>query len=592
MSRQLKISKSELKVPNIVDDIEKGNIVLPDFQRDFVWKTTDTAKLLESMLNGYYINTILTLPVAIGSRGPPFPIRYVEGVSTPPNLPFDIQMILDGQQRLTSIYYALVAPEISLSNTVYPQIFCLSFQKAVEGELDEDSVHWRRADWESSQRLVQNDYKLQLEEDLIPFTIFKDLDSFRNWRRGIETFSTTSELVTISDINAFEDHTETFRNYSIPVIQMAADTPEDKVVQTFERINTQGLDLDVFDILTARLWIKNIKLRELWEVSLHHYQHMKNYSTEFSESGLRTIMLKTLALYRDGECKEKNLRELSHEHFEADWDTTSQIVSRAIERSISSAVGGFGVTVKFGFPYTSLLPTLANLLYLAEQTSSYPRRDALEKIQTWYWISIFSRRYSSSSDSMLLRDLREVKTWMIKSSNTLPDAIQRAPQTIPAEVELDRITRGGLYTGVMCLLILNQIRDFNTFEGVSLHDIDDHHIFPKAKLKEGINGEKIEDRIRQDTILNRTIIEKGNNRFKIKDNLPGTYIRDMIDEHDEGELGVRELLKAHFINEQAFEALLENEYQVFCDTRKEMIQEEISRRTGIQIDWSKQSEFY
>ena len=66
----------------------------------------------------------------------------------------------------------------------------------------------------------------------------------------------------------------------------------------------------------------------------------------------------------------------------------------------------------------------------------------------------------------------------------------------------------------------------------------------------------------------------------------------MINENEEGESGVIEVLKAHFINEKAFQALLENDYREFCEARKETMQEEISKRTGIQIKWSKQSEYY
>ena len=76
MPTQLEISLAHKNVQNLIEEANQKSLVLPDFQRDFVWPTRQVGKLLESLLNGYYINTLLTLPV---TRGPnnevPFPAR-------------------------------------------------------------------------------------------------------------------------------------------------------------------------------------------------------------------------------------------------------------------------------------------------------------------------------------------------------------------------------------------------------------------------------------------------------------------------------------------------------------------------------------
>lgn len=608
MPTQLNIGLSHIGVQDLIASIDEGSVVLPDFQRDFVWPTSQVGKLLESLLSGYYINTLLTLPVAKGTEsGPPFPPRRVEGAPEPENKQMNMQMVLDGQQRITSIYYALKAPDVALDNTKYPQIFCLRFSKVVEGEPDEDAIKWRRADWGTSQKLLDNDFEVQMEKDLVPFTIFQSNDAFKDWRRGMEDYARETDQISKEQIDAFEDNTEVFQNYQIPIIQLAGDTPDSKVVRTFERINTQGLELGVFDILTARLWTENIRLRDLWDDTLHDYSRIEAYS-EGKERRTKELILKTLALSRGDECKDRNLRELDPQGFDSDWETTVGMIDRALEKAQSAEPGGLGVTPKFGFPYTAMLPTLTNLISIAEDDSTYPTHDRLEKVHRWYWLSVFSKRYSGSSDTKLYKDINEMANWIRSDDeeeqesdnldpsagqpddpDEVPEAIAKGPQVIPVELDLDSLYRGGLYSGIMSLLTLNGARDFGTFEAISLHKVDDHHIFPKARLKEGIDGRSYE-RTERDRILNRTIIEQRNNRFNYKDRLPSEYVGEMIDEHPDGEKGVRNLLESHFIDEDAFQALLDDDYDRFCQSRKSAIRDAIEARVGEEIDWERADE--
>lgn len=335
MPHDLNVSLNYNKdVQDIVSEIESGKLVLPDFQRDFVWPTKQIGKLLESILNGYYIDTLLTLPVSGDPDNIPFPPRDVAGVPSSQTAN-NMEMVLDGQQRISSIYYALTAPDLPLDNTTYPQLFCLKFSKIVNDEFDEDTITWRRRDWGSSQRLIDNDYELQMERDLIPFTVFRSKDAFEEWRWGLEDYAQSHDSVTREDIQQFERNTGTFRGYDIPIIELDPDTPDTVVVQTFERINTQGLDLGVFDILTARLYPSphNINLRDLWDESIDQYPRIETYS---DNSGLKTArerILKTLALYRGTECKDASLRELKPDNFESDWRSAASIIDRALEKA-------------------------------------------------------------------------------------------------------------------------------------------------------------------------------------------------------------------------------------------------------------------
>lgn len=584
MPQDLGVSLSHKGVQDVVKDIENGKLVLPDFQRDFVWPTKQVGKLMESILNGYYINTLLTLPVSNGGDNVPFPPRSVSGISgldTANNM----EMVLDGQQRITSIYYALTAPELSLDNTKYPQLFCLKFSKVVNGELGENAITWRRRDWGSSQKLIDNDYDVQMEKDLVPFTVFQSSDEFNEWRWGLEDYAEEHDNVTRDEVRKFDRNTGVFRGYDIPIIEMDADTLDSTVVQTFERINTQGLDLGVFDILTARLYPHEINLRGLWEDTVGQYSRIETYTNSDGTKRVRERILKTLALYRGEECKDASLRELEPDNFESDWKTAASIMDRALEKAKSTELGGLGVTEKYGFPYGSILAPLANLIYLAEEEGSYPNQDGLEKIRRWYWASVFSRRYSGSSDTTSYQDYNEIKEWISGTREELPEAITEGQNLIPIELDLETTTRGGPYDGVMSLLVLNGAKDFGTFESINVHQVDDHHIFPNAQLKSGLNGSGY-GKTNRNKILNRTIIQYRNNRFKYGDDLPGTYILEMIEQHPRGREGVKDLLEDHFINQDGFQALLNNDYESFCEARKEAIRNAIEEKVKMEIDWS------
>lgn len=172
------------------------------------------------------------------------------------------------------------------------------------------------------------------------------------------------------------------------------------------------------------------------------------------------------------------------------------------------------------------------------------------------------------------QDYNEVKDWIKGTRSESPEAIQEGRNLIPIELSLDTMSRGGPYDGVMSLLVLNGAKDFGTFESINVHQVDDHHIFPNAQLKKGLNGNSY-DKTERNKILNRTIIQYRNNRFKYGDALPSVYIPEMIEEHPRGEQGIRELLQDHFINDEAFQALLNDDYETFCEARKQAIRQTI-----------------
>ena len=115
---------------DLVRRARKGTLVLPQFQRNFVWSRDDITGLLESILEGHFIGSFLLLRTDADSV--PFGLRPIEGVDLADSQLRPDAMILDGQQRITSLHYAFAAPPIPLRWTKYPYRFFLNLRKLSE----------------------------------------------------------------------------------------------------------------------------------------------------------------------------------------------------------------------------------------------------------------------------------------------------------------------------------------------------------------------------------------------------------------------------------------------------------------------------
>lgn len=111
----MEITPTKRRLDRLIEDAAEGTMCLPNFQRDFVWRRDEVADLVRSVLRGYFIGSLLLLHS--DPRNPPFAPEPVRGAK-PPKSPVEPKLlILDGQQRVTSMLYALTAPDLGLKNS-------------------------------------------------------------------------------------------------------------------------------------------------------------------------------------------------------------------------------------------------------------------------------------------------------------------------------------------------------------------------------------------------------------------------------------------------------------------------------------------
>ncbi|UIE36001.1 DUF262 domain-containing protein [Leptodesmis sichuanensis] len=277
----------------LIRNVYDGQVVIPRFQRPFVWKREDIEEVLASILQGYFIGTFLMLDTP--AKKPMFPYTTVEGVkhiegTTRPQENATVRLVLDGQQRITSLFYALYGPDIALKGSKYPHTFFLRLDYALAGDLDEAVIGVS-----TQNRRVMSEMKRLVDTDqAIPFTRMLDSGHFYQWLYSGQKSWQGQEQEQVKDLY------DRFQKFMVPVIALSPETGKDNIVNIFERINRTGVSLSLFDLAVAQLYLKGIKLRELWEQFARKHEAVTSIvKPEF--------LLRLIALVQDQEVRRRTL---------------------------------------------------------------------------------------------------------------------------------------------------------------------------------------------------------------------------------------------------------------------------------------------
>lgn len=465
-----------------------GKLVLPEFQRDFVWSREDIKDLLVSILKGYFIGSILL--IRVDNDNIPFEMRAIEGVGKRVEELRPELMILDGQQRLTALYYVMAAPNINLKGTKYPYRFYLELNKLLKNEVDE-AVWSERSD--NCTEYENEQY--QFDNGIIPFT---RILNWNNWMTEyekrlakIDKSCDKDELINFIDSTKpkWETWIKRITEAEIPIIEIPKVANDDEqgiseVCAIFEKMNSTGVKLTVFDLLTARLYkyrAYKINLHKWWEEAAAENGNLRELSA--GESDLYGIFaLRFIALKRGLEVKGKALINLKPENFDKDWAIAISYLEKALNRIRSTNEDGFGAFNMDWMPYSTMVPVLAALLWKIDEAGCDFR--SYKHIQKWYWSSVFLERYAGAVETTTKKDYDDLVRSFSDDSFT-PDVFGEADRNILNNpgYTLKNINRiNSIYKGVMNLIALEGAKDFGADDSIEFHVLDDHHIFPKAYL--------------------------------------------------------------------------------------------------------------
>ena len=525
----------------IIEDARRAKVVIPDFQRSFVWERDGIQDLLTSILRGYFMGMFLMLDTP--SENAMFPFRPVEGVKIQSHRQATVRLVLDGQQRITSLFYALYEPDIPLQRAKYPHRFYLRLESILENDLESAVVGVSERDTTHKAELDQ----LVDTHKALPFSRLRDSSSFNKWLYKEQSIWREEEL------KVFEKFHERLQKFMVPVISFAPETSEEDIVNIFERINRTGVSLSLFDLAVAKLYRNGIRLRELWETARENHLSIKEAIVK------PEFLLRLIALLQGKEPRKSSLLkmvgEMEAKNFETLWNEAVRAIVQAHQRITS--VSGYGAFDQRWIPYTTLIVPLAALLHKIETTSV--GAEAYRKLDCWYWGSVLSQRYDNAVETKSYKDFREIGSWL-ENQGSAPEWLQRiSTQTLNIKPEKSRST---LYRGLMGLIARQGSKDFLTGQPADLNKCQDDHIFPKS-----VYGQT--DSV--DSLLNRTLISKTTNAEK-KNKLPSEFLKECLEQHGKNEAKLLETLRSHFISEAAYQSLKKENVESFVNQRHEALE--------------------
>ena len=563
---------------DFLKEIATGKMQLPDFQRGWVWDDDRIRSLLASLSASFPIGAIMTLET--GSKDVRFKPRPVQGAD-PAVAEVDPEiLILDGQQRLTSLYQSLMGSEAvrtkDLKGKKVERWYYIDMKLAVAAESDrEESV---RSVPET--RLVKafggevtldlTSPEREFAEDLFPAQ--KIFDS-AEWRQGYsEHWRFDADKMRL--FNEFERVViKRFEQYHLPVITLGKETPKEAVCLVFEKVNTGGVALTVFDLVTASFAAENFQLRDDWSAREKrlkgaHLVLRGLQSDDFLQ--VLSLLVTQARANRAIGCKRRDILRLEVADYE-EW------ADRAEKGFVDAArfLHSQKIFTSRDVPYrTQLVPLTAILVTLGDQGENDGARRAIAR---WFWCGVLGELYGGATETRFARDLPEVVALVrgkAKDTLTIQDGNFQ-----PNRLLTLRTRNSAAYKGIHALLMRDGSEDFRTaapIEAQTFFDdkIDIHHIFPKAWCqKNGIESNSF------DSIINKTGLSARTNRM-IGGRAPSKYLPRLEQDAGIEPARMNEILSTHGIMAETLRA---DDYEGFFAQRAELLLQRIESVMGKQI---------
>lgn len=562
---------------SLIEEIKKGYFVIPDFQREFEWQPWDVLDLIKSIFMDYYIGTLLLWK---GSKDnfkmlSCEPIYGFNGKSSYPQ-----HIVLDGQQRLTAIHYAFFQPEREFPRRAKPMIYFVNIQSLLDEDYDNaffyDSLTKKNLD-------LLTDQNIQFENHIFPLGTMKEGSwGTSDWIKDYRDYWLNKSGNISPDLPDYDFQKEQFNRYSegakefkniieelfnqyyISYIELDKDIDISKVCDIFTQINSKGVRLDIFDLLNAILRPKEIFLKEMW--------HKSEKELDYTDSKkMKIYILQVMSILEQSYCSAKYLYFLVPEaiktikksdgtkeqiilvnntsEFKIKWSNSIEALKKAI-KSLKNP-RDFGAIKSSYVPYPSIIPAFAAIKSYVDQNKLLNKIDIQGKIRKWYWASIFTNRYSSSVESTSAKDFQDLKKWF-SSNDEEPEVIGEFIGKYKSINLLNENPKGSaIYNAIFNLFVINEARDWSTFDLPEYESLDDHHIVPHSIFHKEA-GNPI------NSILNRTPLSSITNRHIIKNRMPNEYLKEMLKNNDE--IKVFQVLASHLISKKAVEILLRDPF--------------------------------
>lgn len=572
----------EPALADILRDVASGKLQLPDFQRDWIWNDEHIKSLIASVTRSFPIGAIMVLENEDGESG--FLTRGVEGAKFPANVK-PKELILDGQQRITSLFLALSCKDpVSTRNEEQQDIkrfYYLDMRKCLDPELDREeaviSIPESRKITSDFGRKVELDLsspELEYQQCLLPANIVFDLAGLVEWKNAFQSYYRFDPAM-IKLLNDFDQRIWLpLYQYRLPEIRLPSDTEREAVCLVFEKVNTGGVPLDVFELMTATYARDQFRLRQDW-LDLTERLDTKVVLQEFDETAYLTAIT-LLAKYNDKiekdtpvSCRRKDVLKLplaSYKKYapqiEAGLFKAANLLTRERIYDVRS------------LPYaTQLIPLSAICAYLDKRFDN----DAVkQKLSRWLWCGIFGELYGGASETRYAQDMSGVIAWI--NGGPEPKTVEDCNFSTTRFLTLQN-RLSAAYKGLMALLMKRGNADFITGDQIDVQNyfeqnIDIHHIFPRAYCEK----RKL-PKIKWNCVINKAPLSAITNR-KLGGKAPSHYLRYLRSDEHILEDRLEKFLLSHQVNPALLAA---DNFGDFIIDRAARLLDLIEEATGKQV---------
>lgn len=517
------------RILQLATRVLEGDIILPEFQRPFVWKRRQILELMDSIYRNYPIGSLLVwestqklaskrsiADLEVAERSAKYPVNY----------------LLDGQQRLSAICGAIHWRPTN-PKSVWNVIFDLKTGKFHHSdELDGHPIHQ------------------------IPLRRMGDAPEFYRRLGPIDnaTMRDRADLLFTR-----------FLQYQVPLVTLG-DMSIDDVAPVFERINSTGTRLTIYDLMRAATWSPDFDLGNTVD-DLKATLAPKKFHTLDNKTFLRT-----LGAAAGGDFSAQSIDALR----ELDKDSLSAAAGAMKAASLRAA--DFLAT-QISAPRAEALPYANQFAVLCEvfRLLPHPNFGQLAEIKRWFWLTTLSGYFSGWDSGQMTQDTRQIRAFANGDAPSLGEG-----GVIPSS-SLWRMKpfRSNSAVSKMLGLILAHEAPLDLLNGQRVdvdkslawsNDKEYHHFFPQAYLRRKKVGGNAAN------VVGNIILLTSASNIEISDAAPSEYLRQILNECGRAELVKR--LRSTLVPESALEAALTDDYSSFLEARSQFLHNHVQALTG------------
>lgn len=504
------------ELSRLLDRIHAGEWQLPDFQRGYRWDVERVRSLILTVIRGYPLGAVMTLSTANVDVN--FKPKAFTGTPDAATAAVPKELVLDGQQRLTSLYQAMHGDGVveivdpNDESKISRARFFIDMSKVGDpDDIPDDAVFFTpsdgvvRTNFNRDVVLNVSTPAEQTAEGAFPVNLLLN-DEGANWLFDYPDRTVGKDFLTRIVTPA--------KSYKIPAISLDENTTKGAVTTVFEKVNTGGMPLDVFELLTATYagdkayqeeTGADFRLRDDWEATqavIESHPVLKGFDQA------KFLQAVTLLASHEGAGSTSARRDDILRLPLSDYVGAAERIRKSLGW-VAAFLRTQYIYTAADLPYpTQVVPLVALHAVLGDELGTHR---ASAQMRRWFWCGVLGELYSSTTETRFARDVDQVVAWIRDSDGEPPITVAEAAFQQSRLFSI-RTRNSAAYKGVYALLMAGHSKDWildQTFTDTMYdnHNVDVHHVFPQKWSKDrGIDSKVF------NSILNKTPLAASTNR--------------------------------------------------------------------------------